>query len=192
MTVSLFALLTELISALSVHPHPECPSGPQVSQDILFCFYRKVPHEYFRLGLSHTITRCARHVSCSLHTWMNNGINCNKVDNKSHCDPSTLIYTHACTQAVAGLTHFVKLILGESDSFLTYTGTVFVLQIPWPASPTRRDECKWAGKDLSVRAKTIHLASGCQQLEPLHSHICFENVFLLLYNEMKTLLLLLK
>lgn len=51
-----------------------------------FLFYTKVPHEYFRPGLLHTITRCARHVRCSLHTWMNNGVNWNKVDNKSHCD----------------------------------------------------------------------------------------------------------
>lgn len=39
---------------------------------------------------------------------------------------------------------------------------VFVLQVPWLASSTKRDECKWAGKDLSVRAKTIHLASWLQ------------------------------
>ncbi len=76
MTVSLFVLLTDLIPALSVHHlHPECQSGAHVSRDFPFCFYRKVPHEYFRPGLSHTITRCARHVSCSLHTWMNNGVN---------------------------------------------------------------------------------------------------------------------
>lgn len=32
---------------------------------------------------------------------------------------------------------------------------MFPLQIPWPASSTRRDECKWAGKDTSVRAKRL-------------------------------------
>lgn len=73
----------------------------QVSRDFLFCFYRKEPHEYFRPGLSHTITRCARHVSCSLHTWMNNGVNWNKVDNKSHCDPfNPHIYT--CVHTSSG------------------------------------------------------------------------------------------
>lgn len=34
----------------------------------------------------HTLWQCARHVSCSQLTWMNNGVNWNKVDNKSHCD----------------------------------------------------------------------------------------------------------
>lgn len=145
----------------------------------LFCFDRKVPHAYFRAGLSHTITRCARHVSCSLHTWMNNGVNWNKVENKSHCDPfNPQIYT--CMRASCsciGLLHWFWEEGGNGgDSSLTCTGTVFVLQIPWPASPTRRDECKWAGKDLSVRAKTIHLAIGCQRFLfflPLHSHKCF-------------------
>ena len=74
----------------------------------LFCFDRKVPHAYFRPGLSHTITRCARHVSCSLHTWMNNGVNWNKVENKSHCDPfNPHIYT--CMRASCsciGLLHW--------------------------------------------------------------------------------------
>lgn len=93
---------------------------------------------------------------------------------------STHIYAHARTQAEA---RAVTLILGEGDSFLTYKETVFVLQIPWPASPTRRDECKWAGKDLSVRAKTIHLASGCQHFAPAHSHRCLESVFVLLHYE---------
>lgn len=73
---------------------------------------------------------------------------------------------------------------GGGDSSLTCTGTVFVLQIPWPASPTRRDECKWAGKDLSVRAKTIHLASGCQRffLAPaLPQMFLKKKVFVLLF-----------
>lgn len=82
LTVSLFTFLTDI----SVHLHPECQSGTQVSRDLLLCFDTKVPHEYFRARLLHTITRCARHVRCSLHTWMNNGVNWNKVDNKSHCD----------------------------------------------------------------------------------------------------------
>lgn len=57
--------LTDLLPALSL-----CNSsilGLSVSTE--------ESHEYFRTGLSHTITRCARHVSCSLHTWMNNGVN---------------------------------------------------------------------------------------------------------------------
>lgn len=83
----LYAFLTDSVPTLSVHLQPECQSESQVSRDSLFCFYRRVPREYFRPRLSHTITRCARHVRCSLHTWMNNGVNWNKVDNKSHCDP---------------------------------------------------------------------------------------------------------
>lgn len=37
-------------------------------------------------GSLHTITCCVRTVRCSLYTWMNNGVNWNKVDNKSHRD----------------------------------------------------------------------------------------------------------
>lgn len=115
-----FALLTNLISALSVHLHPEGQSGAQVSRDFLFCFYRKVPHEFFRPGLSHTITRCARHVSCSLHTWMNNGVNWNKVDNKSHCDPhNPQIYTCVHSSCSCINSTLKKLIPGGVDALLT-------------------------------------------------------------------------
>ena len=64
-----------LNTCLKYAPIQDAHSGAQVSLDSLFCFLRKVPHEYFRPGLSHTITRCARHVSCSLHAWVNDGVN---------------------------------------------------------------------------------------------------------------------
>lgn len=59
------SILTDLVPILSVQLHPECQSESQVSRESLFYFYRRVPREYFRPGLSHTMTCCARHVSCS-------------------------------------------------------------------------------------------------------------------------------
>lgn len=45
-------------------------------------------------GRLHTITCCVRTVRCSQYTWMNNGVNRNKVDNKSHCDLLNPVYAH--------------------------------------------------------------------------------------------------
>lgn len=96
MTVSVFAFLTNL----SVRRHPTRQSGAQVSRDLPFCFYTKVPHAYFRPRRLRMITRRARHVRCSLHTWMNNGVNWNKVDNKSLCAlfTSPPPHTHICSK----------------------------------------------------------------------------------------------
>ncbi|TNN48358.1 Semaphorin-3A [Liparis tanakae] len=50
-----------------------------------------------------------------------------------------------------------RLVVGAKDhifSFNLLNISRDYAQIPWLASATRRDECKWAGKDLSVRAQT--------------------------------------
>lgn len=47
----------------------------------------KVLHVYFRWGLSHAVRHCSRHVSCTLHTWVNHVVNWNKVENRLLCDP---------------------------------------------------------------------------------------------------------
>lgn len=160
-TPNMRLLLTNFKSA----PPPRAPvrssgiSGPSV----LF------PHKstsciFQTCGRLHTITCCVRTVRCSRYTWMNNGVNWNKVDNKSLCN---LFNPHVRTQAAAALTCIQAQILWTRLFHINSKCVLSLLQIPWLASPTRRDECKWAGKDLSVRAEIIYLTrAGASAFHP--------------------------
>lgn len=81
-------------------PHPQLfltdfkcapPSGAPVRSSGILGPSVLFPHKsasciFQTSGSLHTITCCVRTVRCSLYTWMNNGLNWNKVDNKSYCD----------------------------------------------------------------------------------------------------------
>uniref|UniRef100_A0A667ZB84 Sema domain, immunoglobulin domain (Ig), short basic domain, secreted, (semaphorin) 3Ab n=1 Tax=Myripristis murdjan TaxID=586833 RepID=A0A667ZB84_9TELE len=118
------------------------------------------------------------------------------MENKSHCDPLNphhFTHMHAHTLlshrpiTFDGLTFWPGFLihglhlreLGQSDSmrdhFFKFFVTLSMLQITWPASPSRRDECKWAGKDLSRECSNF--IKVLQPFNQTHLYVCGTGAF---------------
>nr|XP_029136724.1 semaphorin-3ab-like [Labrus bergylta] len=71
-----------------------------------------------------------------------------------------------------------RLVVGAKDhifSFNLINISRDYSQIPWPASPTRRDECKWAGKDLSRECSNF--IKVLQPFNQTHIYVCGTGAF---------------
>ncbi|TMS05177.1 Semaphorin-3ab [Larimichthys crocea] len=71
-----------------------------------------------------------------------------------------------------------RLVVGAKDhifSFNLLNVSRDYVQIPWPASPTRRDECKWAGKDLSRECSNF--IKVLQPFNQTHIYVCGTGAF---------------
>ncbi|XP_054632944.1 semaphorin-3ab [Dunckerocampus dactyliophorus] len=71
-----------------------------------------------------------------------------------------------------------RLVVGAKDhifSFNLLNISKDIVQIPWLASPTRRDECKWAGKDLS--RECANFVKVLQPFNQTHIYVCGTGAF---------------
>uniref|UniRef100_A0A669DLH9 Sema domain, immunoglobulin domain (Ig), short basic domain, secreted, (semaphorin) 3Ab n=1 Tax=Oreochromis niloticus TaxID=8128 RepID=A0A669DLH9_ORENI len=71
-----------------------------------------------------------------------------------------------------------RLVVGAKDhifSFNLLNISKEFAQIPWPASSTRRDECKWAGKDLSRECSNF--VKVLQPFNQTHLYVCGTGAF---------------
>uniref|UniRef100_A0A8C5GJD3 Sema domain-containing protein n=1 Tax=Gouania willdenowi TaxID=441366 RepID=A0A8C5GJD3_GOUWI len=71
-----------------------------------------------------------------------------------------------------------RLVVGAKDhvfSFSLVNISHDFTQIPWPASPSRRDECKWAGKDLSRECSNF--IKVLQPFNQTHLYVCGTGAF---------------
>ncbi|XP_037110232.1 semaphorin-3ab [Syngnathus acus] len=71
-----------------------------------------------------------------------------------------------------------RLVVGAKDhifSFNLLNISKDIVQIPWLASPIRRDECKWAGKDLS--RECANFVKVLQPFNQTHIYVCGTGAF---------------
>ncbi|XP_056907796.1 semaphorin-3ab [Takifugu flavidus] len=70
-----------------------------------------------------------------------------------------------------------RLVVGAKDHIFSFNllNIRDYSQIPWPASPTRRDECKWAGKDLSRECSNF--IKVLQPFNQTHIYVCGTGAF---------------
>uniref|UniRef100_A0A3B3IC74 Sema domain, immunoglobulin domain (Ig), short basic domain, secreted, (semaphorin) 3Ab n=1 Tax=Oryzias latipes TaxID=8090 RepID=A0A3B3IC74_ORYLA len=71
-----------------------------------------------------------------------------------------------------------RLVVGAKDHILSFNLLNIskgYAQIPWSASPTRRDECKWAGKDVS--RECANFIKVLQPFNQTHVYVCGTGAF---------------
>lgn len=92
--------------------------------------------------------------SCKIEEWVNQA---SSVWNVTNQKSSSWNYTNSVFFWFTALTHSLLFRETTRESLLSTSSTVWLClfflifaQIAWPATPSKRDECKWAGKDLGV------------------------------------------
>uniref|UniRef100_A0A8B9KME8 Semaphorin-3aa-like n=1 Tax=Astyanax mexicanus TaxID=7994 RepID=A0A8B9KME8_ASTMX len=73
-----------------------------------------------------------------------------------------------------------RLLVGAEDHVFSFDLVNInrdVKQIAWPATPSKRDECKWAGKDLGVCTKCSNFVRVLQPYNQTHLFVCGTGAF---------------